>query len=192
MSFSSFSLSVSSVFFPSTAYYYGTTLLVPGSIAIILIAIRGSYYAFHHYGNKGSHWYQFLYGATGLLIPASLSIVLTLSEGGYIYKSAEGVSLDYHQLFTSFYSWTVVILAIVSVLYISACFLTYYASKANDQKAFVLLRRYALFWSIPTILASVLVFFSLNQHNPEHFSNMLEISWLFSLSFLFFFSGQFT
>src|SRR6185437_13116280 len=37
-------------FFPKTAYYYGTTLLVPASIAIILLAIRGSYYAFETYG----------------------------------------------------------------------------------------------------------------------------------------------
>lgn len=40
-------------FFPKTAFYYGTTLLVPGSIAIILLAIRGSYYAFETYSSKG-------------------------------------------------------------------------------------------------------------------------------------------
>ena len=29
-------------FFPQTAYYYGTVLLVPASIALILLSIRGS------------------------------------------------------------------------------------------------------------------------------------------------------
>ena len=39
-------------FFPQTAYYYGTILLVPVSISLILIAIRGSYYAFESYSEK--------------------------------------------------------------------------------------------------------------------------------------------
>lgn len=173
-------------FFPSLAYYYGTALLVPGSIAIILIALRGSYYAFHHYGNKESSWYQFLYGATGLLIPASLSVVLTISEGGYISVENDLVQLNYQDLFTSFYAWAVVLLAIVSVLYISACFLTFYSHKAKDDAAFALLRKYALFWSIPTIVASFLVFLTMSKHNPEHYANMLDIAWLFVLSFLFF------
>lgn len=173
-------------FFPSTAYYYGTTLLIPGSIAIILLAIRGSYYAFHHYGAKGSKFYQLLYGATGLLIPAALSVVLTISEGGFISLSGDVVTLDYSALFSSFYSWTVVILALVSVLYISAYFLAFYARTAKDEKAFEVLRKYALNWSLPTILASVLVFFALSDHNPSHFDRMLNLSWMFSLSFLFF------
>ncbi|KEZ54375.1 cytochrome d ubiquinol oxidase subunit II [Metabacillus indicus] len=173
-------------FFPSLAFYYGTALLVPGSIAIILIALRGSYYAFHHYGNRESLWYQFLYGATGLLIPASLSVVLTLSEGGFIDVSGDEVQLNYAELFTSTYAWAVVFLAIVSVLYISASFLTFYAHKAGDSSAFNLLRKYALFWSGPTILASLLVFVSLREHNPDHFQRMLDMSWLFGLSLLFF------
>lgn len=173
-------------FFPSTAFYYGTTLLIPGSIAIILLAIRGSYYAFHHYGAKGSKFYQLLYGATGLLIPAALSVVLTISEGGFISLAGDVVTLDYGALFSSFYSWTVVILALVSVLYISAYFLAFYARTAKDEKAFEVLRKYALNWSLPTILASVLVFFALKHHNPSHFERMLNLSWMFSLSFLFF------
>lgn len=173
-------------FFPSTAYYYGTALLIPGSIAIILLALRGSYYAFHHYGSKGSRFYQFLYGATGLLIPASLSVVLTISEGGFLVVDGDHLHLDYTALFTNFYSWTVVILAVVSVLYISACFLTFYAYKARDMNAYKILRGYALFWSVPTILASILVFFALNQHNPVHFENMLGLAWMFILSFVFF------
>lgn len=36
-------------FYPDTAYYLGTTLLIPGSVALILLSIRGSYYAFNSY-----------------------------------------------------------------------------------------------------------------------------------------------
>lgn len=173
-------------FFPSTAYYYGTALLVPGSIALVLLAIRGSFYAFGNYGAKDSHLYTFLYGATGLLIPASLSTALTISEGGFITVKSGNVEFLVTELFTSFYSWSVVFLAIVSVLYISAMFLSFYASKAKDTRALELLRKFALFWSPPTILASFLVFLALRDHNIEHFNNMLDYSYFFILSFICF------
>lgn len=170
-------------FFPDTAYYYGTALLVPGSIAIILLAIRGSYYAFSTYGSKKDKpIYMFLYGASGLLIPASLSTVLTISEGGYIEETGGKLLFHYEKLFSSSYSWTVVLLAIVSVLYISAMFLTYYANRAQDQGALAVVRQYALGWSFPTILSSLFVFFAIKQHNPDHFHRMVSLSWMFALS----------
>lgn len=173
-------------FFPSTAYYYGSALLVPGSIAIILLALRGSYYAFATYGAKESKFYSFLYGATGLLIPASLSTVLTISEGGYVTTEGGRVQLLYGELFGSLYSWGVVILAIVSVLFISASFLTYYASRAKDAEALRLLRKYAIIWSFPSIMMGIVVFFLLGKRNELHFQNMVDIWWVFGLSMIAF------
>ncbi|HLR02501.1 MAG TPA: cytochrome d ubiquinol oxidase subunit II [Virgibacillus sp.] len=173
-------------FFPDTAYYYGTALLVPGSIAIILLAIRGSFYAFESYGSKESTVYMFLYGATGLLIPASLSIALTLSEGGFITEKGGSVSLEYWTLFTSPYSWSVVGLAIVSVLFISAVFLAFYANRARDTNALKLLRKYALFWSTPTIILALTTFIALGEHNQRHYDNMIDLWWVFGLSVGFF------
>jgi cytochrome d ubiquinol oxidase subunit II len=120
------------------------------------------------------------------LIPASLSTVLTISEGGFVVEQDGKVSFLFAKLFTSPYSWAVVLLALVSVLYISAMFLTYYAAKAKDYAALDIVRGYALGWSPPTILCSLLVFFAINGHNPEHFANMVELSWMFVASFLCF------
>ncbi|UOF90861.1 cytochrome d ubiquinol oxidase subunit II [Fodinisporobacter ferrooxydans] len=173
-------------FFPETAYYYGTALMVPASIALLLLAIRGSFYAFSHYGNPKSHIYHLLYGATGLLIPAALSTVLTISEGGYISKLGNTITFHAGALFASPYSWSVVCLALVSVMFISATFLTYYANKANDRQAEEILRTWALFWSLPTIFASILTFMALYVQNPEHFSRMMNNSWWFILSLAFF------
>jgi cytochrome d ubiquinol oxidase subunit II len=172
-------------FFPDTAYYYGTALLLPGSVAIILLAIRGSYYAFSNYGiKKDSRFYLFLYGASGLLIPAALSTVMTISEGGYIDVDDKGkVTFLFSKLFTSTYSWTVVLLALVSVLYISAMFLSYYANRANDRAAFEVVRKYAIAWSGPTILSSLLVFFAIRGHNAVHFQRMEAYAWMFVVSF---------
>ncbi|KZE70443.1 cytochrome D ubiquinol oxidase subunit II [Paenibacillus elgii] len=173
-------------FFPHTAYYYGTALLIPGSVAVILLALRGSYYAFSTYGSKENRGYMLLYGATGLLIPASLSTVLTISEGGFIEERGGEVLFLWPKLLASPYSWSVVLLAIVSVLYISAMFLTYYAAKARDGNALEVVRGYALLWSGPTILSSFLVFLGIRTQNPRHFENMLDLYWMFTASFLCF------
>lgn len=173
-------------FFPDTAYYFGTSLLIPGSVALVLIAVRGSFYAFNSYGAKDSMVYSFIYGATGLFIPAALSTAMTISEGGYIKEVGGNIEFLAGELFTSFYSWSVVFLALVSVLFISASFLTYYAAKAEDEAANKVLRKFALFWSVPTILASVLVFVAMEYHNPVHFENMLDEGYWFVLSLLSF------
>ena len=170
-------------FYPDTAYYYGTALLIPGSIALILIAVRGSFYAFGNYGSKDNTFYLFLYGSTGLLIPASLSTALTISEGGFLEQKGDSVVFLAGKLFASPYSWSVVLLAIVSVLFISASFLTFYANRAKDQDAREVLRKFSLFWSIPCILASLLVFASLKAHNGRHFDNAIDLWWMFGLSF---------
>lgn len=173
-------------FFPSSAYYYGTILLVPISISIILLAIRGSYYAFQTYGAKDSKAYIFLYGVAGLLIPASLSIVLTISEGGFVEIVGDNPKLLYGELFFSPLTWSIVILSVVSVLYISATFLTAYADVAEDFAAREVLRKYALAWSGPTILSAGLIIWQLRQHNYDHFTNIMNIWWVFGLSTIFF------
>jgi len=170
-------------FFPATAYYYGTALLVPGSIFLVLLSLRGSFYAFANYGARDNMLYLSIYGLTGLFIPASLATILTISEGGFIEKRGDTILLLTDELLKSPYSWAVVLLALVSILFISASFLTYYADKAKDVKATRLLRSYAIGWSLPTIFASFLVFLSIRNHNEWHFERMLDVSWMFLASF---------
>lgn len=177
-------------FFPDTAYYFGTTLLIPASIALILLTIRGAFYAFETYGKDTKFQWVFLYGMTGLLIPASFSTVLTISEGGFIEKTKNGVSLDYFELLMSPYAWAVVFLSIISVLYISSAFLTYYAHKAGDHPAYELLRTWFMIWAGPMIVICQFVFLSLRQHNAEHFNiAVTHYWWLFGLSIIFFLIG---
>ncbi|MGE5704921.1 MAG: cytochrome d ubiquinol oxidase subunit II [Clostridia bacterium] len=173
-------------FFPDVAYYYGTAFLVPGSIALILWAIRGSFYAFANYGARKNTIFMFIYGVSGLLLPAALSTFLTISEGGFVVEEGKQVVLQMDRLLTSPYSWMVVLLALVSVLFISASFLTYYANKAEDHDARNLLRKFTLFWSFPTLIASFFVFVTLSQHNMEHFLKMVDVSWMFLLSLVCF------
>ena len=173
-------------FFPKSAFYYGTTLLVPVSIAILLLAIRGSYYAFETYGSRGHKGYAFMYGLSGLFIPASFSIVLTISEGGFVSLVNGNPVLDYWKLFTSPLTWSIVVLSIIAVLFISAVFLTWYANKAKDTEATNLMRKYALIWSLPTIITAGGIIYELSYHSPAHFDRIMDLWWLFGCSFLLF------
>jgi cytochrome bd ubiquinol oxidase subunit II len=173
-------------FFPKTAFYYGTTLLVPVSIGIILLAIRGSYYAFETYGSRGHKGYSFMYGLSGLLLPASLSIVLTISEGGFVEMVDGNPVLDYWLLFPRRLTWSIVVLSIAATLYISAVFLTWYANKAHYFEAANLLRKYALIWALPTIITAGGIIFELRRHNPEHYANIQNFWPMFLISFVMF------
>ncbi|GGG87288.1 cytochrome d ubiquinol oxidase subunit II [Staphylococcus pragensis] len=174
-------------FFPDSALYLGTVLLVPGSIALVLISIRSSFYAFEHYGQDTKLPWIFLYGVTGLLIPASLATVLTISEGGYINQRGSHIDLDWVQLLLSPFAWSVVFLAIISVLYISSGFLTYYAAKAKDDVAYSFMRQWFMFWGPPMIIISLFVFLSLRIQNSNHFYNAVtNYWWMFAISFIFF------
>ncbi|WP_050182638.1 cytochrome d ubiquinol oxidase subunit II [Domibacillus robiginosus] len=171
-------------FFPKTAFYYGSVLLVPASIALLLMIIRGSYYAFETYGSKGHKGYALMYGIAGLLIPASLSVVLAISEGGFISIIDGNPILDYRALFTSPLTWSIVVLSIVAVLYIAAVFLSWYANKAGDTAATNLMRKYALCWAFPLIIAAAGIIYELSSHNPGQFERILDLWWIFGLSFL--------
>lgn len=171
-------------FFPQSAFYFGTILLVPGSIALILMAIRGSYYAFESYGTKGHKGYAFMYGLAGLLIPASLSVVLAIAQGGFVEIVDGSPVLDYFALFTSPLSWSIVVLALVAVLYISAVFLTWYADKAQDADARDLMRKYALFWAIPLIVAASGIIIELYSHNRALFDGIMNLWYMFAISFI--------
>src|SRR5699024_12124053 len=128
------------------------SLLCPRSTALILPSIRGSHYAFNSYHRESKLSWSALYGVTGLLTPGALSIALVISEGGYIEETAKGIDLNFENLIFSTYGWSVVFLAIISVLYISSGFLTFYAAKAEDKKASELTRTWFLIWALPTLV----------------------------------------
>lgn len=179
-------------FFPDAINYYGMALLVPGGIALALLVVRGLFYGFVNYGARERLSHLFIYGVTGLLIPVCLSTVLIISEGKFIMELQDGrIHFVPEVLFTSPYFWSVLFLAIVSVLFISASFLTHYASRSGNMEAEEIFRRFALIWSGPTILASVVVFATLRIHNEWHFSRMIDVSWMFIASLLFFVAAMY-
>ena len=119
-------------FFPDTAYYYGTTLLVPVSLALILLAVRGAYYAFATYG-LNHPGFTYLYGLPDSCFRRRCRLFWSFQPAA-LWKWRERPVLLYWELFTSIPGWLVVLLSLASVLYISAVFLTWYASYAKDKR----------------------------------------------------------
>ncbi|KMY28523.1 cytochrome D ubiquinol oxidase subunit II [Lysinibacillus xylanilyticus] len=173
-------------FFPQTAFYYGTILLVPVSISLVLLAIRGSYYAFESYGARGHIGYTLTYGVAGLLIPASLSVVFAIAAGGYVDIVDGQPVLNYWTLYTSPFAWSIVVLSIAAVLYISAVFLTWYAYKAKDKEATNLMRRYALAWAVPLMVSALGITYEMKFINSESYDNMVNLWWMFAISAVLF------
>jgi cytochrome bd ubiquinol oxidase subunit II len=174
-------------FFPDAVFYYGKALLIPGTCVVALLILRAVFYVRVNRGIQETTAYRFIHSMTGLAIPAVLSTVLTISEGGFIKETTTGeIRFTLWELIASPYTWTVILLSVVSVLFISAAFLAFYASKSSDVEALEAFRGFALWWSGPTIFASLLVFSTLQIHNPLHFQMMLGLKWMFVLSFISF------
>ncbi len=148
------------------------------------MAIRGSYYAFESYGTRLHKGYAFMYGLAGILIPASLSVVLAIAQGGFVEIVDGSPVLDYFALFTSPLSWSIVVLALVAVLYISSVFLTWYADKAQDADARDLMRKYALFWAVPLIVAASGIIIEIYSHNRALFDGIMNL-WVYVCNSLY-------
>ncbi|RYM04617.1 cytochrome d ubiquinol oxidase subunit II [Sporolactobacillus sp. THM7-7] len=172
-------------FFPEMTFYYRTPLAFSGILAVILTIAKGTFFAVGQLADKRSKLGKICAagnGIAGVLIPAALSIAMVISEGGFVNGQTGSLSLFLKQLVTSVYFWTVMIIAVVSVFYISAMFLSLFARLNGNPSLSESMRHAALFWSMPTVVASGLVFLGLEYQNPSHFMAALNESWMFLLS----------
>ena len=171
-------------FLPHMISIYKESLLVPGLVILAIMLIRSGLFAYYYFVGQTHLLFSLFYAVSGLCIPAALATGLTISEGGYIQITQGKMTLVFSHLVSSFYFWSVIVLSIVLVIYISLLFLYYLTKKYHHQQAVEKLKEYVLLWSVPTVLASAIVFVALQSHNPEHFNNILSIAWLFLLSLI--------
>lgn len=135
------------------------TLFILGAIIFMLLGIR--------IGNMVFWNKKLVEGYTGICIPGLLAAIVT------------NIEHEYYQL----HFWLIIILTIVSVLYISATFLTYCAYKRKDRDAILLFRKWALFWSVPTMIVIGAIAIVMNGFEIVEWKKMLEMWWVFIVSF---------
>ncbi|ENQ3079457.1 cytochrome C oxidase assembly protein [Bacillus multifaciens] len=136
------------------------TLFILGAIIFMLLGIR--------IGNMVFWNKSLVEGYTGICIPGLLAAIVT------------NIEHEYYQL----HFWLIIILTVVSVLYISATFLTYCAHKREDRKAVLLFRKWALFWSVPTMIVIGAIAIAVNGYELVGWQKMMEMWWVFIVSFI--------
>lgn len=136
------------------------TLFVIGVIIFLLLGIRIGNLVFW---NRRS-----VDGLTGMLIPSLLAGIVT------------NIEHNYYQV----HFWLIIVLTIFSVLYISATFLTYCASRQGDKKALLFFRNRALFWSLPTMIVIAGIAIIVNGYDFTGWINMIGVWWIFVISFV--------
>lgn len=174
-------------FSPDIFLGFQTQLAFSGILAVLLILLKGTFFALSELLPKESKVNSICIagnGITGLFVPAALSISMVVSEGGFGSSGTDGIMVFVGKLLSSTYFWSVMIVTVVSIFYISSMYLTYFAHASRNETLSERMRGQALFWSMPTVLASGFVFVGLEIQNPDHFMNTLNESWMFLLSLI--------
>jgi cytochrome d ubiquinol oxidase subunit II len=162
-------------FFPDAAYAFGSVLLVPGSLILILLALRGGFLS-HAYGRGAGHaWAQTVTGLTAVLLPALLISVLPISQGGLVDAVGGRLTLNLTALLGSPTEYAYLAFGLSAGLYISATFLADYARTAGDEEAYGAFRIRALAAGPVTILAGVAALFIIPS--APWFSVRLRAEW---------------
>ncbi|WP_100487558.1 cytochrome d ubiquinol oxidase subunit II [Sporolactobacillus pectinivorans] len=172
---------------PEIFLNYQTQLAFSGILAVLLILLKGTCFTLSELLPKSSRLNRICIagnGISGLLVPPVLSISMVVSEGGFDGPGMDNVIFFVGKLFTNIYFWSVMIITVVSIFYISSMFLTFFARSSRNETLSEKMRGQALFWSMPTVLASGFVFLGLEMQNPDHFMRTLNDSWMFLISLI--------
>ncbi|WP_143286957.1 cytochrome d ubiquinol oxidase subunit II [Caenibacillus caldisaponilyticus] len=151
-------------FFPGANDILGSTLLLPGSVILLLLAFRSAFLVFSHSAvEKYRRVLTVISGMSGVMIPALLILVLPVTHGTFIH-AVNGVKLlDFSTLFMSlsFYAFTG--FAITNTLYLSSLLLADYARVAGDQEAYRVYRKSAIGLGPFTLLMAVMIVVALQN-----------------------------
>lgn len=137
--------------FPGAVSTYGTVLLVPATLLLALLALRGAYWQFGYASQNRQNQTILVVGVTGLLLPGVLSSLLALSQGGFVDVVKGTFHLELTRFFLSPVVYLYILFGISLALYVSAMFLSRYAYFSRQYAAFKAYRRQAL-WAGPVSL----------------------------------------
>ncbi|GAB7389302.1 cytochrome d ubiquinol oxidase subunit II [Bacillaceae bacterium] len=173
-------------FFPGATFVLGTVLLLPGSIVLILLALRSAFLVYSHTVRRYEKTLSFVSGVTGLFIPALLILILPVSQGGFISIVNGTMQLDFVRLLASPHTYAFIVLAVSSSLFLSSLFLADYARVADESDAYRLYRRDAVLFGPITFVAGLFILVTMRWEAPWLYENLLRnVSWLVASSFAF-------
>ena len=167
-------------FFPRATFTFGTILLIPANLILILLALRTAFMVFAYSVKEYQKILNQISGIAGILIPALLVVVLPVTHGGYVEGTGAHQQLLLGKVFTSPSVYSFIGLAITITLYLSALLLADYAKITGDKSAYTIYRKHAI-WTGPLFfLFSLFVLFALENEANWLYANMVD-HWLWLL-----------
>jgi cytochrome d ubiquinol oxidase subunit II len=162
-------------FFPMAANIFGTALLLPFSLAIITLAVRGAAIGFSHLSKQPRPLFEAAIGVGGLLAPALLISFVAASESGAItLDAAGGVAVSQALLWLSPLYLALALLAMAGVTHLSALLLYRRALRQNDSAA-AFYRRGAVHSGLVSGALALVLPLALRLTTPDHFAALVNL-----------------
>ncbi|MBA2873913.1 cytochrome d ubiquinol oxidase subunit II [Thermaerobacillus caldiproteolyticus] len=177
-------------FFPGATFLLGTVLLVPGSIILLLLAIRSAFLVFAHITKEYEKALTYISGITGIIIPALLISVLPITHGEFIEMKNGTPALNISRLLTSPHEYAFIGFAISSTLFLSSLLLADYSNVADENDAYRIYRRDALILGPISLLMALFIMLTMQREATWLYEKMMNyLPWLIGSVLMFFVAG---
>jgi len=144
-------------FFPEAAFTYGTVLLIPGSLILILLALRGSFLVFAYTTKKYERALRIVSGVTGVLLPSLFVMILPISEGGFVVDTYGHYQLQFAKLLTSPIAYAYLAFGLATELFFSALMMADYSRAAGKERIYSVFRKTAIRLGPLTLISALCV-----------------------------------
>ncbi|QOR66452.1 cytochrome d ubiquinol oxidase subunit II [Cytobacillus suaedae] len=172
--------------FPTAAYSLGTILLFPGSLILLLLALRSAFLVFSNIATEYRKPLTYISGITGIIIPGILISVLPITQGQYVDVKEVTANIDFLAFLTSPNVYAFIGFAITSTLFLSSLLLADYSKASNEMEAYrVYLRDGKIMGPISLVMA-FLIMITLQNEATWLYDKMMEDLPLLILSVAFF------
>ncbi|QDP41927.1 cytochrome d ubiquinol oxidase subunit II [Radiobacillus deserti] len=175
--------------FPKATYTLGTILLVPGSMILLLLALRSAFLVFSNIATEYRKPLTYISGISGIIIPGILISVLPITHGHYIDVVDGVANLNLQRLFTSPNEYAFIGFAICSTLFLSSLLLADYSKVSREMDAYKVYLRDARILGPITLAMAFLVMYTLKHEAAWLYSRMLQDLPLLLVSVTFFIMG---
>ncbi|MBD1373465.1 cytochrome d ubiquinol oxidase subunit II [Hazenella sp. IB182357] len=143
-------------FFPQAAFMFGTILLVPLSLILILILFRSSFMVFSYSVEGFQRTLKWVSGLTGLLVPVLLISALPITEGGFVTIQGGYETLQMTKWLSSPSVYIYMLFGLTSELFLSSLFLADYARESEERDAYQIYRKQAILFGPLSLLMAAL------------------------------------
>ena len=172
--------------FPTAAYTLGTILIIPGSIILLLLALRSAFLVFSNIAIEFKKPLTYISGITGILIPGLLICVLPITHGEFVDYGNGVANLNLYRLFTSPNVYAFIGFAISSTLFLSSLLLADYSKASNEMKAYQVYLRDGKILGPISLLMAFLIILTLPNDAEWLYNRMMDDLPLLLLSVSFF------